>query len=65
MKKTSKIKNPWQFNPSNADQRASPSVGAGDYYGTGIKQKIGTVRSDSMSSNAAPKQLNKPPKSLA
>lgn len=38
----------------------------GDNYGTGIKQKIGRVREDTMGwHNLAPKKLKKPPKSLA
>lgn len=42
------------------------SKGMGDYYGTGIKAKIGKMRSDSMSFNdPTSSELKKPPKSLA
>ena len=41
-------------------------LGMGDYYGTGIKQNVGRMREDSMSVFAStPKNLKKPPKSLA
>jgi hypothetical protein len=40
--------------------------GLGDYYGTGIVAKIGTMRGDSMGMQAvSQKQMKKPPKSLA
>jgi len=38
----------------------------GDYYGMGIKAKVGTVRQDYMGMTPGkPKSLGKPPKSLA
>lgn len=40
--------------------------GMGDYYGTGIRAKIGKMRSDSMGMhNLTPKEFKTPPKSLA
>lgn len=40
--------------------------GMGDSYGTGIRAKLGTMREDSMGVIAVnPKQLKKPPKTLA
>ncbi len=40
--------------------------GVGDYYGTGIRQPFGKMRSDSLGMIAVtPKKLKKPPKSLA
>lgn len=40
--------------------------GMGDYYGTGIKQKVGRIREDYMAFNDMPsKKLKRPPKSLA
>jgi len=40
--------------------------GMGDYYGTGIKQKMGRIREDSMGlMQSTPKKLKTPPKSLA
>jgi hypothetical protein len=57
---------PWQFRPSDADQRAAPSAAAGDYYGTGFKAKIGTMRSDSVGYRPVDKkQLGTPPTNLA
>lgn len=42
------------------------SKGMGDYYGTGIRAKIGKMRSDSMGMvTLTSKELKKPPKSLA
>ena len=45
---------------------ASPSkYGMGDYYGTGIKQKVGRVRDNSMGLNpVSEKKLKIPPRSL-
>ena len=40
--------------------------GMGDYYGTGIRNKVGKVREDTMGFNSVvPKKLKTPPKSLA
>jgi hypothetical protein len=42
------------------------SMGMGDYYGQGIKAKIGKMRGDSMGMIAAsPKRLKTPPRSVA
>lgn len=42
------------------------SMGMGDYYGTGIKAKLGRMREDSMGMiEITPKKLKTPPKSLA
>lgn len=41
-------------------------IGSGTHYGQAIKQKTGKMVKDSMSySNVTPKNLKKPPKSLA
>jgi hypothetical protein len=41
-------------------------LGMGNNYGTGIKQKFGRMRDDSMGMIAVtPKKLKKPPRSLA
>lgn len=38
----------------------------GDYYGTGVKAKVGRMREDSLGFNSVPpKKLMKPPRSLA
>jgi len=40
--------------------------GMGDYYGTGIKSKVGRIREDSAGFKAvSPKKMKTPPKSLA
>ncbi len=45
---------------------ANTKFGMGDNYGSGIKQKVGRVREDTMGMmNVTPKKLSKPPKSLA
>ena len=45
---------------------ATTKYGMGDNYGTGIKQKLGRMREDSMGMiSLTPKKLKKPPKSLA
>lgn len=42
------------------------SMGMGDYYGTGIKAKLGRMRADSMGMIALnPKKMKTPPTSLA
>ncbi len=42
------------------------SKGMGDYYGTGIRGKIGKMRHDSMGMHQiTPKKLKTPPKTLA
>lgn len=42
------------------------SMGMGDYYGTGVKQKVGKMRSDNVGMRpATAKQVKTPPKSLA
>ena len=61
-----KVKKPWDWDASNADQRAAPSAAAGDYYGTGFKAPIGRIR-DSSTPGYRPvnkKQLGTPPKSV-
>ena len=42
------------------------SMGMGDYYGTGVKQPLGKMRSSTVGMTpASPKKLKTPPKSLA
>lgn len=51
---------------TKSSHTSSSQKGMGDYYGTGITNKIGKMREDSMGLiQATPKQLKKPPKSLA
>lgn len=44
---------------------ADTKYGMGDYYGMGIKQKVGTLRDDYINMPSKPKTMGKPPKSLA
>lgn len=39
--------------------------GMGDYYGSGIRQKIGRIRDSYLSNEIKGKDLGKPPRSLA
>jgi hypothetical protein len=41
------------------------SMGMGDYYGTGIKAKLGKARDVTGMGKTPPNKLKKPPKSLA
>ncbi len=52
---------------NHKEAHTSPTkIGMGDNYGSGIKNKVGTMREDSMGMNAVPKKsLSKPPKKLA
>lgn len=50
------------------DLKSKPveNTAAGYYYGTGVKNKIGRMRSDSIGFRpVAPKSLKKPPRGLA
>lgn len=45
---------------------AATKYGMGDNYGSGVKQKLGRMRDDSMGMvHLTPKRLKKPPKNLA
>lgn len=51
---------------SSGDSHVShTSMGMGDYYGTGVKAKVGKVKEGLGISPMSPKKLGKPPKSLA
>ena len=41
------------------------SMGMGDYYGTGVKAKLGTMRDGVGMKKITPKKLKTPPRSLA
>lgn len=59
------MKNDSKKTPKLSHTPRSPK-GLGDYYGTGIKAKIGKMRGDSMGMNqVTPAKLKTPPKSLA
>ena len=57
--KTSKPKKPRFSHTDNT------KYGMGDYYGTGIKSKVGKARDVIGMSNISPKKMKNPPKSLA
>lgn len=40
-------------------------LGMGDYYGTGVRQKIGRMREGMGMQEITPKKMKTPPKSLA
>ncbi len=45
---------------------SNSKIGSGDSYGTGVKQKVGTIKRDFMNSKPlSAKKLGKPPRSLA
>jgi hypothetical protein len=44
---------------------ANTKYGMGDYYGTGVKNPIGTPRRDYINDVVSPKKMGKPPKTLA
>lgn len=52
--------------PSGDWHASGKPLGMGDYYGTGIKQKMGKMRSGSVGQIPVTKKgINSPPKSLA
>jgi hypothetical protein len=52
---------------TNRNQVHTPKSpkGMGDYYGTGVKQKIGRIRDSYIDPIISNKQVGTPPKSLA
>jgi hypothetical protein len=57
---------PKKIGPNKQSHTSNTKYGMGDNYGTGIKQKLGTMREDSMGlMSITPKKLRNPPKSLA
>ncbi len=65
MKKASVAKTMKPLKRTNEAHTANTKFGSGDYYGTGIKQKVGRMREDYMSNPISPKKMGEPPKSLA
>ena len=51
--------------PAQPAHTSRSKIGSGDYYGTGIKQKVGRMREDYLNDIIKPSKLKKPPKSLA
>lgn len=54
-------------NRTSRNQAHTPKSprGMGDYYGTGVRQNVGTVKRSYLTDVIPPKSLKKPPKSLA
>ena len=44
---------------------ANTKYGTGDYYGTGLKAKVGKIRDSYLNQSTTSKGLKKPPRSLA
>jgi hypothetical protein len=59
------LKSPYAFNPSDTNTRGQSVAGAGDYYGTGVRNPMGRIRDASGTNPVSKKGLTKPPKSLA
>lgn len=51
--------------PSKNAHTADTKYGMGDYYGTGVRQKIGRMREGMGMQEITPKKMRTPPKSLA
>jgi hypothetical protein len=65
-RKNSVNKGPFSYSPSDTDVRAMTGVPAGDYYGTGVKNPMGRIRSPTVGTNpVSVSKLSKPPKSIA
>jgi hypothetical protein len=58
------MKNPSIKTKIKQHNTGSSKIGSGDYYGTGVKQKIGRPISI-MTETPAKKKMGKPPKALA
>jgi len=60
-------RNPSKYKKPRFSHEANTKYGMGDYYGTGIRQKLGTVRDDTVGMKKLSKnkkQLGTPPKSV-
>ena len=65
MARKKSIKGPFSYSPSDTDIRAMTGVPAGDYYGTGIKNPMGKIKSPTVGTNPVSKKgLKTPPKSV-
>lgn len=64
--KTTKNAHTSSSKKSSGDWHVShTSMGMGDYYGTGIKNKVGKMREDSVGINlVTPKKLKSPPRGV-
>ena len=65
------VSSPKQAHTSNAKKPngdwhvSNTSMGMGDYYGTGVRAKIGKMREGMGMQEITPKKMKTPPKSLA
>lgn len=51
--------------PASNAHTAKTKYGMGDFYGSGIKAKVGRSRDGSMENPVSPKKLRTPPRKLA
>lgn len=64
--KKSSTPEPWKFRPSMADQRAGISIGAGTFWGSGMKNPSGKLRESTVGYKpVTSSQVKIPPKTLA
>lgn len=54
-----------KHNKTKLAHTSKSQSGRGDFYGSGIRNKIGTSREDSMAPKISKKQIRTPPKKLA
>jgi hypothetical protein len=58
-------RDPSKYKKPRFSHEANTKYGMGDNYGTGIRQKLGKIRSDTVGmANLSKKQLGTPPKSV-
>lgn len=58
-------RDPSKYKKPRFSHAANTKYGMGDYYGTGIKQKLGRVRDDTVGmATLSKKQIGTPPKSV-
>lgn len=58
-------RDPSKYKKPRFSHEANTKYGMGDYYGTGIKQKLGRIRDDTVGMvNLSKKQVETPPKSV-
>lgn len=59
------MKKPKPLKRTNEAHTSKSKFGMGDHYGSGVKNPVGKIRSVMGINDVTPKNLRKPPKSLA
>jgi len=59
------MKKPTPLKPTQNAHTANTKIGMGDYYGSGIKAKLGRIRDVEGMNPLGGKKMKTPPKSLA